>query len=95
MTLKRVVFPAPFGPIMARFSPASTDSLHMVRTCRPPKRTSTSSISSAIIEIPWLVSFPRSGAHARPSEGLRYAIPNLAGIAPQLAYLAHLPFMPA
>src|SRR5689334_3941701 len=37
--LKTVLFPAPFGPIIARTSPRSTAKLTRLSAVRPPKRT--------------------------------------------------------
>src|ERR1700722_3958394 len=47
MTLKRVVLPAPLGPIRPWTSPATTSSATESRACKPPKRTETSSTASA------------------------------------------------
>src|SRR5436309_8406086 len=41
MTLKSVVFPAPFGPRMARRSPGATSRSTSRTACRPPKRRPT------------------------------------------------------
>src|SRR5580765_1880056 len=41
MTLKRVVLPAPFGPRIARRSPAGTSTSTSETACRPPKRRPT------------------------------------------------------
>src|SRR5690242_12071884 len=41
MTLKSVVFPAPFGPRMPRRSPGATSRLTSRTACRPPKRRPT------------------------------------------------------
>src|SRR3954471_11563163 len=38
MSLKRVLLPAPFGPITARISPSSTSKLTSLTASRPPKR---------------------------------------------------------
>src|SRR5258708_16561401 len=40
--LKRVVFPAPFGPMRATISPSATAKLTRWRTRRPPKLRATS-----------------------------------------------------
>src|SRR5579871_3382374 len=48
MMLNSVVLPAPFGPIMARRSPGSTDSVTSLRTSSPAKFLQTRSrLSSA------------------------------------------------
>ena len=41
MTLKSVVFPAPFGPRIARRSPGATSRSTSRTACRPPKRRPT------------------------------------------------------
>src|SRR5690242_3969506 len=46
MTLKSVVFPAPFGPISAQIAPALTVNVAPATARRPPKARWTSSISS-------------------------------------------------
>ena len=42
MTLKSVVFPAPFGPIRPWISPTATSRSTASSAWRPPKRTETS-----------------------------------------------------
>src|SRR5258708_30016861 len=49
MTLKRVVLPAPFGPINATTSPASTVKETRSSATTPPKRTLSSRTSSSVI----------------------------------------------
>src|SRR5258708_34173866 len=49
MTLKRVVLPAPFGPINATTSPASVVKETRSSATTPPKRTLSSRISSSAI----------------------------------------------
>src|ERR1700730_8684100 len=46
MTLKRVVFPAPFGPMIPRISPSAARSETPLPPVRPPKRLVTASSSS-------------------------------------------------
>src|SRR5687767_2991651 len=48
-TLNAVVLPAPFGPISATSSPASTENEKLLSALRPPKRRETLSISSNAI----------------------------------------------
>src|SRR4051794_13107536 len=50
--LRTLVLPAPFGPINANSSPASTASDMPSRTVRPPKRSVSRSISSSAIPAP-------------------------------------------
>ena len=42
--LKKVLLPAPFGPMMARISPRATSKLTSDSAARPPKRTDSSSV---------------------------------------------------
>src|SRR4029453_3491252 len=44
--LKKVLFPAPFGPMMARISPFATSKLTRLSAVSPPKRTVRSSVRS-------------------------------------------------
>src|ERR1700683_4789027 len=48
MQLRTLVLPAPFGPIKARNSPASTISDTSVSTVRPPKRSDKCSTASSL-----------------------------------------------
>src|SRR5215211_7487503 len=57
MTLKKVVLPAPFGPISAVIEPSLTPRLARSTARMPPKRFSTPSASK-------IVPFPRLGARA-------------------------------
>src|SRR5687768_10197261 len=49
MQLKRVVLPAPLGPMMPTISHSPTCSWTSARACTPPKRMETESISSTDI----------------------------------------------
>src|ERR687888_172722 len=46
MQLRRVVLPAPFGPITDRISPWATSKLTTLTACTPPKDLETSRIAS-------------------------------------------------
>src|SRR5208337_2307649 len=43
--LKKVVFPAPFGPIMEKMRPLSMEKLSLLTAVRPPNRFTTSFVS--------------------------------------------------
>ena len=45
MRLKRVVLPAPFGPMIERTSPRETERLTRFTAARPPKRRVSSRVS--------------------------------------------------
>src|SRR3954470_19423597 len=49
MTLKQVVFPAPFGPMRPRISPSWMWKLTSSSAVRPPKRSVTASTSSSFL----------------------------------------------
>ena len=61
MTLKAVVFPAPFGPIKLVTPPHSTRKLMPASALTPPKRTAKSDTSSAAVTR----AFPARRASAR------------------------------
>src|SRR5437899_1862794 len=44
--LKKVLFPAPFGPMMAQISPRSISKFTLLRAVRPPKRLVRPSVRS-------------------------------------------------
>jgi len=49
MTLKSVVFPAPFGPMTLTISPSPTLKLTSLSARKPPKERLTPSISSSAL----------------------------------------------
>jgi hypothetical protein len=48
MTLKRVVFPAPFGPMIPLTSPSWTEQVTLSRAVKPPKRIITETVSRSL-----------------------------------------------
>src|SRR6185436_11287189 len=71
MQLSTLVLPAPFGPIRASSSPASTCSDTSVRTVRPPNRSDRCSIaSSAMGRLPFRSLSERAIAAALLAAGL-------------------------
>src|SRR4051794_26238914 len=50
--LKKVLLPAPFGPITARISPRATAKSTLLRAVRPPKRTVSASVRKIGSETP-------------------------------------------
>src|SRR4051812_50117345 len=64
MTLKQVVFPAPFGPMRPRISPAWMWKLTSSSAVRPPKRKVSASTSSNFSVI------PRTSRDSEPRRGL-------------------------
>ena len=46
--LKKLLFPAPFGPMIARISPRPTSKLTRLRAVRPPKRRIRSSVRRSV-----------------------------------------------
>src|SRR5712691_412563 len=75
MTLKRVVLPAPLGPISATTSPASTVKETRSNATTPPKRTLSSRISSSGISAQVYCELTR----------LANTLPALAGLAARRA----------
>ena len=71
ITLKHVVFPAPFGPINPRISPLSMWKLTSSRATTPPKRIVTWSSSSSFSAICGLPLFqPALSSHAARQKAL-------------------------
>src|SRR2546422_7166837 len=54
--LKKVLLPAPLGPMMARISPWATSKLTLLSAVRPPKRT----VSPSVRKIGATAALPRS-----------------------------------
>src|SRR5438105_8401092 len=63
--LRRVVLPAPFGPMMPRTSPGSTVKVTSASAFTPPKRLLTALTASRVMEAPTL-TLPRSGGRELP-----------------------------
>ena len=65
--LKKVLLPAPFGPMMARTSSRATSKLTWLSAARPPKRT----VSSSVVRI-------GADAAPRPVAGERASVDGSA-----------------
>src|ERR1700730_12243237 len=66
--LKKVLFPAPFGPMIARSSPRPTSELTLLSAAKPPKRTVNISVRS-IGEDTAAVAPPSAGGGAQADGG--------------------------
>ncbi len=80
--LKNVVLPAPFGPMMARSSPAATCMETSLTATRLPNRLVTSRTSSMVIRAPLACSMPRmprgknstTSTKIRPTNDIQFTV---------------------
>src|SRR6266550_3890778 len=79
MQLSKVVFPAPFGPMIPRTSPCSTSKLTPARALTPPKRLLTSRTASKLMAPTLTLPRKRGREEALPScAGLAQGLPEIA-----------------
>ena len=76
--LKKVLLPAPFGPMIARISPRATAKLTLLSAVSPPKRIVRSDVRNSVAAAPSWAVFAGDGAASNGS-AVTYAAKLQAG----------------